>query len=137
MTEHIEKRTHRLAHVETYEVTDDELDRMERGYSSRQNDVAFLSIAASIFVAFVVVWLTIQHPATPTWREQFYIAVLVMSGGGGLYLFFRWRRSVKLEKPLFEKIRARAVGPLGEEGKELKPSELDQLTPREPDQKRD
>jgi hypothetical protein len=132
MVDQVVKKAHRIAHLEIYEVSEDELDTIERGYSSRQNDVAFLSIAATIFVSFLVVILTVPRPAAPTFRDQFFVAVLVMSGSAAVYLFIRWRRTIKSERPLFQRIRERAVGPLGEEGMEFKPSELEKLTPETP-----
>jgi hypothetical protein len=125
MEERIAKRIHRLAHVETYEVTADELTAIEQGYSSRQNDLTFLSIFIGTFVSFLTVVLSTTFPEAPTIREFSYIAALIFSGGASLIFGLRWFWSGRQEKPIFERIRARAVGPLGEQGREIQLTDLD------------
>lgn len=138
MEERIPKRAHRVAHVETYEVTSDELDTIEHGYTSRQNDLNFLSISVSVFVSFLLnIFTVLRHETGSTWMHQFYWAVTVTSGAASIYLAVRWYRSRRFEKPFFERIRARAIGPLGEEGKEIKPVELETLPSGEPGPRKD
>jgi hypothetical protein len=138
MEEHIVKRVHRLAHVETYDVTVDELESIERGYSSRQNDLAFLSISASIFASFLLTLTAVlSREPTPSWTSQFYWAVTVTSGLATAYFFCKWWRTARQEKSVFQRIRERSLGPLGEEGKELKPGELEQQPSEDPSQKRE
>ncbi len=133
MKEQIEKLTHRVSHLEAYEVTEDELNAIERGYSSRQNDVAFLGITTSIFVSFVITLIAVlSNEKTATWTSQFYWAVTVTSGFASAYFLVRWRRAISQDKPIFQKIRARGIGPLGETGKEVKPAELEQMPSSEP-----
>lgn len=135
MAEHIEKRVHKVAHVETYEVTSDELDTIEKGYSARQNDLQFLSLSAGIFVSFLLNLLTLLYDKPePTLIGQFYFAMTAASGFACIYLTHRWQSTKTQDKPTFQRIRARAAGPLGDENKEIKRAELEDLPVAEPEQ---
>jgi hypothetical protein len=130
--EQISRKAHRISTFETFEVSSDELDVIESGHPSRQNDLTFFSVAASVFASFLLVVLTTKMPAIPTWRDMLFFAILLVSGGLAIYFFSCWRRSTKGQSLIFQRIRKRAYGTFGEEGKELKPSELEELKPETP-----
>lgn len=130
------KKQHGIAHLETYEVTEQELNAIQRGYSARVNDLTFFSIAVSVFLSFLSVWLTLPAPPQDaplmalTRVEQYYVTAVLASAGMSIYLFFRWKASSSADDDLFRAIRERAIGPVGEEGKEIKPSDLASMTPQ-------
>lgn len=130
--ERIEKRLHRIGHVETYEVFADELETIERGYSSRQNDLTLFGVCFSVFLSFLLALapflLAGEIPKERVdlwlWVRQIYLAVVVAGGGMSVYFFQRWLRATWRERPVFLRIRDRAVEPVGQEGKEIKAAEL-------------
>lgn len=130
--ERIEKRLHRIGHVETFEVFADELETIERGYSSRQNDLTVFAICFSMFLAFLLALvpflLVTEIPKERAdiwlWVRQIYLAIMVAGAGMSVYFFQRWRRATRRERPVFQRIRDRAIEPVGQEGKEIKATEL-------------
>lgn len=125
-------RRHGLSHVETYDVTADELDRIE----SEGRDVGFdfqvalfcLTLAASFFVS-----LLLSPPPADKPKTFIVIAVIVVVGFLlGVIFLIKWLRSKKALSLTLRRIRERQVGPVGEEGKELKPSDLANLPSVEP-----
>jgi hypothetical protein len=132
----IQKKQHGIAHLETYEVTEHELNAIQRGQSTRQNDLTFFSIVMSVFLSFLTVWLTLPPqpsgaPMIPLTRaEQYYLLAVFASGAMSIYLFCRWKFSASADDNLFRAIRERAIGTVGEEGKEIKPSDLASMTPQ-------
>jgi hypothetical protein len=133
----IPKKQHGIAHLETYEVSEHELNAIQRGFSVRTNDLTFLSIFLSVFLSFLSVWLTLptpppEAPLVPLTRvQQFYVCMMIASGGLSVYLLVRWWMSARADDDLFRVIRERAIGPVGEEDKIIKPSDLASMTPQE------
>jgi hypothetical protein len=119
---------HRAPHVECFDVFEDELGTIERGYSSRQTDLTFLSISLSVCVSFVVSFLASKDPE-PSWEWGLVFA----TGFASIYFLVRWRTTVKREESIFARIRGRSTGPVGDDAVgELKPSSLGSLPVEEP-----
>ena len=139
MDDKITKRLHVISHLESYEVFEHELTMLETGQSSHQNDLTFFSITVTVFLCFLTVWLTLPVPPNVanaltvmplTRAEQYYFLAMVASGGLSVFFFFRWRQSSKMAATVCQMIRQRSVGTVGEQGKEIKPSELANMTPQ-------
>jgi len=111
---------------------------IEGGYTARQTDLSFISIGLSVFVCFLVTLVPFAIGSPPVGQESLWMwlrqAVLAVVFGSliiSVYLIIRWRRNKLTETPIFQRIRARAAGPLGEEGEEVKAAELDRLPSQE------
>ena len=71
MPEHLLHRKHRIPYVESYEVSEDELREIERGYSARRYDEFALTVAVTAFISFLVGISNLSAEATFT--HQFFI----------------------------------------------------------------
>lgn len=129
---HIPIRRHGLSHVETYEITADELKRIEQEGS----DVGFdfqigqfcLTLAASFLIGLILSPPPDDHPKT----FVVFTVLVVVGFLMGIIFGIKWFVSRRSFSFTIREIRERQVGPIGEEGRELKPSELDQIPSTEP-----
>lgn len=135
MEEQIPKRTHRIGYVEAYEVSEDELESLAKGGSAGQDYFNLMSIALTGGLTAAVTLLTVPIPEATAWKRELFIVLSVFGLGAGFFLGALWLRAKRKQAPLLQRIRARALGPLGEEGKELKPAELERLPQEEPQRK--
>jgi hypothetical protein len=122
---------HGLSHVETYDVTSDELERIE----SEGADVGFdfhiglfcLTMATSFLIGLIL------SPPPPEKLKTFVVFVVIVVVGflaGGIFAV-KWFRSRRAFSETIRRIRERVVGPLGEKGNEVRPAELEQLPSEE------
>ena len=126
--EHITVKRHRLEHVDVYEVFGDELDRIEQEAATIGTDLQF-----ALFWLPIAVTLTATLILTNIPNERVHTGFLIftiMSYGFGVYFVIRWLRQIGSFKRLLSKIRDRQVGPIGEEGKEIK--DVTELSSGEP-----
>lgn len=118
-------RRHRIQHIESYDVTDDDLDRIERDGSDLGLNFAFAQFGITVAASFIANWL-IAPPVSRTVHDTFLIIISV-----GLFFGvahgIKWYRNRRSFSATIRKIRERQVGPLGEKGDELRPSELQNL----------
>jgi hypothetical protein len=128
--ENIPAKRHRLEHVEIFEVTGDELDNIERETANIGTDLQFclvlLPVAISMTVSLVLTTIASQRI-----YNSFFI-VMAVAYLGGLFFGVRWLSRRGSYKRIFQKIRDRRVGPIGQEGKELNAAELAELPSSEP-----
>jgi hypothetical protein len=134
---HIPIRRHGLSQVETYEVTADELERIER----EGGDVGFdfqiclfcLTLASSFLIGLIL-------SPPPDSKPKIFIVFSVLVVVGflvGIVFGLKWYFSRNAFSVTLAKIRARQIGPIGEEGREFKPSDLANLPSVEPTPKQD
>ena len=113
MDQQIPLRRHGLTHVELYDVTREELDSIKRESSDLALDfqVALFCIteATSFFIALIT--------TTPDSRKVF-----------DAVFGIKWYRCRKNFSSTIDRILGRQVGPLGQEGRELRPADLAGLT---------
>ena len=115
-------RRHGLTHVELYDVTREELDSIKRESNDLELNfqVALFCFtgATSFFAALIT--------TTPDSRRVFDVFVIFVFGGIILGAFFgiKWYRGRKYFSSTVDRILERQVGPLGQEGRELRPAEL-------------
>lgn len=124
---HIPLRRHSINQLDTYEVSADELDRIESECMDVGQDFQYASIALTVGVSFLTaLWLTRIDS-----RQTFDIFVIAAILGfvGAIYFFQRYFRKRKSYTPIIERIRQRQVGPVGELGHELRPAELASMQP--------
>lgn len=124
--EHIPAKRHRHGPVATYEVFADDFDRIEDEATNVGTDLQF-----GIFWLSEAITSSFALPNVPraSWNVHTAFLVAMFVGYGfGLYFLVRWRKHANSLKRLMNRIRSCQVGPMGESGRELKPSELETLT---------
>jgi hypothetical protein len=88
--------------------------------------LVFFSVAASICASFTIAGLTTPHlPNVPL--PTTLVVYWLIAGTTGIfsaYWLLHWWMSRRHDENIFERIRKRAIGPIGEEGEELRPSDL-------------
>ena len=113
---------YRISRIDTYEVAVSDFDRIEEVASTVGSDLTFattgLSVAVTLTITLAVSPISNEHLHT-----EFFI-VMCFGYGAALYCGFRWWRQRGELKKLVDRIRKMQVGPLGEQGKEIKPSDL-------------
>jgi len=124
----ITAKRHRVEHVDVYEVFGDELDRIETEATSVGTDLQF-----ALFWLPIAITLTVTLSLTSIQSQKVYVSffsLTVISYALGIYFAIRWWLCRGVFKRLLAKIRDRQVGPVGEEGKEVK--NLTELPSAEP-----
>jgi len=123
-------RRHPISHLETYDVTAQELNAIERESLEVGQDFHFALNAFAIGISFLIAILLTTIPS-PTVYACFFAVVLVMFVLG-IYFSIRYVRTRKATRSTIQQIRERQAGPLGEEGHEISLSELAEA-PSEPE----
>ncbi|HEY2362106.1 MAG TPA: hypothetical protein VGK36_13380 [Candidatus Angelobacter sp.] len=115
-------RRHRIAHIELFEIYAEELDQIERVAGTVGTDLQFTTFWFPIGIAAILTLIVVPIPNLRVFN--IYLCVGVISLGFGIYFLIRWLRNRGELKHYLSRIRERQIGPVGEEGKELKPSDL-------------
>lgn len=123
-------RRHAVSHLETYDVTAQELKAIERESLDVGQDFQFASNAFSIGATLLVA-LVLTEIASPT-RYACFFAVMVAMLALAAYFGIQYRRKRRATRSTIQEIRERQLGPLGEEGHEISLSELAEA-PSEPE----
>jgi hypothetical protein len=113
---------HRISRIVTYEVPADDFNRIEQEASTVGSDMQFATFGLSAALTFTLALLTVPIASERTFDVFF---MLMLGGYGmGAYCGMRaWKQRGYLRR-FMQNIRAMQEGPLGEEGKEIKPAEL-------------
>lgn len=117
---------HKISHIEMYEVTADELDRLQYEEPQKGHQLSFALAALSSALAFGISLGTEGSKMGPKTLAVF-VALPIIGFVFFLFFFFSWHGNLKQRGLLFQRIRKRQVGPLGEEGREIRPEELAEL----------
>ncbi len=121
----IPAKRHRLRHLDLYDVSGDELDQIERLGTSVGTDLQFATFWLPIGITTLLTLIVLTISDTRVFIT--YVCIMLVSLGFSIYFFVRWWITRGEFKKLINRIRERQVGPVGEEGKELKPSDLANL----------
>jgi len=124
-SEQIPLRIHGLGSLDAYHVTEDELDRIARDGNDLGTDFAFAQFGLTLAGAFLANLLI-----TPMALGKVYVTFVVIIVVGLLFGFahgIKWYRNRGAFSATLRKIRDRQVGPVGKQGKEISPSDLNQL----------
>lgn len=100
--------TYKIPRIEVYEVTDDELSRIEEGYGQVEQDLTFATTFLSFGTAVLIALLT------ATFSEKLrilFIVVTCVCGVGFIYTGVRWWRKRNLLPNVIAKIRSRKTEP--------------------------
>lgn len=100
--------THTIPRIEVYQVTDDELKRIEEGSSQVAQDFAFMLAGFSLCIAFLIALVTGTFNATTglTFR-----AAALVCGVSAIYTGWKWLRHRKTAPNVINSIRSRRVDP--------------------------
>jgi hypothetical protein len=124
-SEHILVRRHRVEHAEIYELFGDDLRRIEdegaRVGTHFQFATSWLPVAIALTVTLSTA--TIQSDRTFYSLEIF---TVISYGFGIFHGVCAWQQRGRF-KAIMAEIRQRKAGPLGEQGHELKPAQLEDL----------
>ena len=110
--EQLQVITHRIPRIEVYQVTDDELKRIEDGYGQVGQDLTFAVTSLSFCIAFGIALLTGKF------SERLFVFLLVLviiCAVVALYTGIRWFRARRAAPNVIATIRARKTEPEGDE----------------------
>jgi hypothetical protein len=100
--------THRIPRIEVYQVTDDELRRIEDGFGRVDQDLTFAVASLSSCIAFAIAL------ATASLSERLFIiflSLVLISALVAVYTGVRWWRARKAAPAAIATIRSRKVDP--------------------------
>jgi len=126
--EHIPIRRHRLSGLDICDVTTDELDAIEKEGSNVGTDFQI----AQFFITIALSFLASTLSNRPISERVFTVFVVIIAACFALGIAFgvKWWRERGEFSRLIRKIKDRQIGPMGDEGKEIKPVELEQMPSR-------
>ena len=125
-SDHISIRRHGKREIITYDVTPDQLDRME----SAGADLGFnFHIALFLLtLAFSFLAALILSPPPPGIRQTIFISITVLGFLFGPIFAYKWSKDRGAHSRIFREIREQPeIGPLGDEKRELQRADLDHL----------
>lgn len=103
-----EIRTYKIPAIEIYEVTEDQLDLIDKSCRNLGQDLSFAIASLSICASFVIALFSASPSAT---ARYVYIVVAVVSFAVSLYTGCRWLRQRKTSPGIIHKIRSRKMDP--------------------------
>jgi hypothetical protein len=121
---------HRITSAHSYDVFEHELDQLEHGATETSASASLASVFFTMFFS-IVISLSTSEPHSFALYAAF-IGVLFASGVLFVVFLVVAIRSKTKVRQVVERIRQRAVGPLGDETKPIRTADLEDLTPEEP-----
>ena|SRR5260221_208203 len=100
--------TYKIPRIEVYQVTDDELCRIEEGYGQVSQDFSFATTFLSFGVAFLLALLTATFTEV---LRRIFVTVVIICGIGFLYTGYRYWNQRKKVPSVIAKIRSRKTEP--------------------------
>jgi hypothetical protein len=121
----IDLRRHSIAQLDTYDVTADELDRIQTECMDVGQDFQFASISGTVGISFLIALVLTKIESNRIFNAFF--TVMLFGLVGCFYFGVRYVRKRRAFVPIIQRIKDRQVGPVGEAGSELSPSALASL----------
>jgi hypothetical protein len=128
--EHIEVRRHRISGLDICDVTMDDLDAIERMGSDVGLDFNVALFSLGVGLSFLTSLLGTKIESERVFDT--FVIFTVVGGALAVIFFIKWFMHRGELSRLIQKIRERQIGPTGDEGKALKPQELNSLPSVEP-----
>jgi hypothetical protein len=100
--------TYRIPRIEVYQVTDDELCRIEEECGKVSQDFAFSTSFLSFGIAFTIALLTAPFSE---WLRTVFVILVIVCGVGCLYTGIRWWSQRRKVPEVVAKIRSRKTEP--------------------------
>lgn len=126
--EQIVVERHTFDELVIYEVTGQELDQMEQETLTVGEDFSFALSGLSIGITLGSVLATVPIESNRVFNV--FVILMVLGFLVALYCGVRWLKARRKFTGVVTRIRTR-LGPLGEEGKEIDPQQLENLPPAE------
>ena len=101
--------TYKILKIETYEVADNELERIEESFSSVSQDLTFAVASLSICLSLLAALLSATFTQT---AQTLFLVIVVVSAFVGVYTGARWYRAQPATHGIIAKIRSRKVDPV-------------------------
>ena len=111
----ISLRRHARQHLEVYEVTSDQLQRMEASGTELGYSFHIGLFFSAVFLANVIN-LLLSPPPPPGIKQAVFAAITVISFFLGVIYGIKWFRERGTHSDVFREVRELPVGPLGDEG---------------------
>jgi hypothetical protein len=124
----ISVESHPYTGLVLYEVSLDDLNQLEADTLTVGEDFSFALFAVTAAISFSVTLLTVDIPAGKLYEA--FGMVTMLGYVGFVYFGIRWFRSRRRFNSTIRRIKERS-GPLGEEGTEIDPQELESLSSAE------
>ena len=103
-TDEIQVNRARLGAITLYDVTEEELEIIERG-SPSSNYLNFAIALLSVAISFCITLLTTKIEDDRTFN--IFVIVCIVSAIAGIFLLFMWWRTSASSKDIFKRIRSR------------------------------
>lgn len=100
--------TYRIPRIEVYQVSDDELRRIEDGFGQVGQDLTFAVASLSVCISFVI---TILSADLSERLFNIFLSLIIISVLVTLYLGNRWLRVKNVAPSVIATIRSRKVDP--------------------------
>ena len=100
--------TYKIPKLETYEVADHELERIEESCSSVSQDLTFAVASLSICLTLLAALLSATFTET---AQTLFLVIVVVSAFVSIYTGARWYRTQTATYGILAKIRSRKVDP--------------------------
>ena len=100
--------SYRIPRIEIYQVTDDELRRIEDGFGQVSQDLTFAAASLSFSTAFAIAIVTVTLSDR---LFAIFLSFVVIFGLVALYTSVRWWRARKVAPAVIATIRSRKVEP--------------------------
>ncbi len=110
--------THVIPQIEVYQVTDDELKRIEEGFGQVGQDLTFAVSSSSLLVAFAIALATAKFSNV---MFIIFLVLLALSAIVALYTGIRWWRARRLGPSVIATIRRRRVEPQERQNRGCRP----------------
>ncbi len=123
--EQVQLRVHGLGPMDAYHVTEEELENIVRTGSDLGLDFQYAQFGITLALSFLASLLVSPVPFGKVY--VFFLVIICVGFFFGLSNGFRWYRNRGAFSALIRKIKDRQVGPVGKQGKEVTPGELNQL----------
>lgn len=125
--ENIPIRRHRLSGLDVCDVTTDELDAIEQSAGDVGLDFQIAQFSLTIALSFLA--SAISNPPRSDRVYIVFVVLIVVGFALGLVFIFKWWKGRGTISRVIQKVRDRQIGPVGDEQKELRVTELDDLPP--------
>ena len=123
--EHIPVHRHVVKHVETYDVMEDELARLESEAADVGTDFQIAQFGVTVALAFLAGLLITEIQSDRIYYT--YVIIIVLGFFFGIIHGIKWYRHRGSFASTMATIREREIAPMGQKGEELRPSELQVL----------
>ncbi|HTT81206.1 MAG TPA: hypothetical protein VMF86_16160 [Stellaceae bacterium] len=115
-------RRHRIAELDVYEVSSEELEQLETAGLRSAEAFGFLIFGLSVGITLTATLITVRIPSDRVFES--FMIVTIIAYVVGVFFGIRWFLERKSSKTVAQRIRSR-VGPIGDDESGIEPSDAD------------